>query len=148
MILINTVVILLWWNCFKNFNFIFTMNKKYSVFTFVFHSFQCFDVSFFAHCIRAMYMFILPTKVKSMSIECIILMIYNLIYARALYFPPLRFQSRYTGADHWSVACKSILRMNPSGILSLNVHCASEMWSSGCILYYRSCYWNKKISWL
>ena len=61
----------------------------------MFHSFQCFHVSFFAHCIWAMYMFILPTKVKSMSIECIISMIYNLIDARALYFPPLMFQSWY-----------------------------------------------------
>ena len=26
------------------------------------------------------------------------------------------------------------LRMNLSGILNLNIHCASEMWSSGCVL--------------
>ena len=62
------------------------MNKKYRyfVFPFVFHSFVL-TFHFFAHCIRAMYMYILSTKVKSLAIECIISIIYNLIYVSYIF---------------------------------------------------------------
>ena len=84
-------------------------------FLFVFHSWFFFHFYF-----RPMRMYIFPSKVKSLSVECI-----------KLYFAPLGLR----GADHWFVTCKSIVRMNLSGILCFNVHCASEIWSSGCVLY-------------
>ena len=147
MVLINNVLNVLM-KLFKYFFFYF-YEQKYSVFSLL----LCFIDLFwrfifltfiFAQCIRAMYMYIFQTKVKSLTMNVFFNNLW--FYVSYNFHRSGSYQDR--GADHLTVACKSIkLRMNLLGIFCLNVHCASEIWSSGCVLFYKSFYWNKKISW-
>ena len=66
--------------------------------------------------------------------RCRLNVFFNNLYFYVSYIFHRLGSNQDRGADHWSVACKSILRMNLLGILCLNVHCASEVWSSGCYI--------------
>ena len=78
MVLINTVLILFWWHCLNILFFFLQWTKTLCVlfWHFIFFTF------ILAQCIRAIYMHTFPTKVKSFSIEYIISIIYNFMWAK------------------------------------------------------------------
>ena len=127
---------------FKYFNLFLQLTKIPVLCVYFCVSQFCLTFHFFAHCIRAMYMYILPTKVKSLAIECIISIIYYLIYVSYIFHHlgsnpdiEVRITDPHISPTGLLLNCNYFLCSNLHVIALINNY-KRKKFHSGCVYMY------------